>query len=249
VKLSDAITQIINRCKIDLLSEVDITDNAALTSAFMRAAKEVCRDTYFLYTDYSPLTLTACTTGASAGAVVDLLDLTQSSKQIFHAYGININKCWLKEVSHEQLIQTAPNYITDAATSGPDLMVPIAPSKYRVYNAPNAAAIAGSQAYAVGFYLYPLYVYSGTVGVAGCYGNSSSELVGPEEYHDLIVLRTALNVGEAYLSGDNAKARFGVLAQHYKDKAADYRAFNLSLYHKAQPQGLLGNKRRISSLA
>lgn len=240
--LKQAILKVANRCRVDLISEVDTANNDLMTAELMSAAREVSRDTYFLFTDHSALTLTACTDGSSAGAVIDLLDTSVSEKPIFHCYGMRVNGVWLYEWEWSSFVaddRGFPNYWTDTASAHPSIYVPESPSKSRLYPPPNSTAAAASN-FAIGFYLHDQYTYQ---------ANQDTELLGPKEFHDLIVNRCALNISEAYISGENASRRFALLTSHYEQKSAEYRDFNLSTYKKAVPKGAIGRTRRIVNLA
>lgn len=234
-----ALLKVVNRCRVDLSSEVDTSNNELMTAELMSAAKEVSRDTYFLFTDHSALTLSACTTGASAGAVLDMLNTNTSEKAIFHVYGIFINAGWLEEIEWSKFMANNPSYWTETANSNPASYALMAPSKARI-SPPHNATAATAGGFAIGFYLHDEYAYQ---------THQDTELLGPSEFHDLIVNKCALNISEAYLQGDSALVRWNNLKGHYDTKAAEYKAFNLSVYKKQAPQGNLGSVRRITSLA
>ncbi len=237
--LKKALLKVANRCRVDLISEVDTADNELMTAELMSAAREVSRETYFLFTDHSALTLSTCVDGSSTGAVLDMLSTSTSEKAIFHVYGIWINTGWLSEIEWSAFMACNPSYYTELANTNPASYALMAPSKARISPPPNATAVEVG-GFAIGFYLHDEYDYQ---------THGDTELLGPSEFHDLIVNRCALNVSEAYLQGDAAFTRWSNLKKHYEDKAEEYKQFNLSVYKRQAPQGNLGTTRRISSLA
>jgi len=229
------------------VSEVDTSDMEAMTTEIMSAAREVSRDTYFLFTDHAALALSTCTSGASSGAVIDFLDLDVCEKPIFDVKGVHINGAWLVEMQWARFVDGNPSYYSETARANVASYVLTAPSKARLSPPPNATASGATDNYAIGYHLHELYVYHGTVGSNNVVGNKDSELQGPQEFHDLIVNRTALNISEAYMSGESALIRRNNLEKHYREKAEGYRTFNLSTFKKSVPKGHIGGTRRISS--
>jgi hypothetical protein len=245
--LASAVARLRARTGIDLDTEVDITaavdtTSEVATTELMKAARKVSRATYHLFTLNSALTLTACTTGASAGAELNLLDTTTSAHKsalpIFHCYGVRINGSWLREMNWQDFLDSFPNYLTDGATANPAFYVPISPSHIRFVQPGNATAVAATN-HAIGFYLHPTYTYA---------LNSATELLGPEEFHELIVERAYLDLTEGLVRGASALQSRATQKQEFDDKCAGFEAFNKARAKKSNRKGGAGNVRRIFSL-
>lgn len=221
--LNEAVVEIQQRVGVDLDVGFNLQNPDLVTKQLMKAARIVSRDTYFLFTMHSALTLTTCTDGSSAGAEIDLLATATSVNAIFHCYGIHINGSWLQATQFEPFITNFNNYYTDTANANPGYYVPLTPSSVRLYPPPNATAVAASDNFAIGFYLHTKYVWD---------TNQGSELLGPEEFHDLIVERCLLDVTEGFVGGDDALKRRAITQAKYEAKAGAYKAFNESRAHK-----------------
>lgn len=246
--LASAVTRLRARTGVDLDTEVDITlavdtTSEVATTELMKAARKVSRDTYFLFTLHSALTLTACTTGADAAAELNLLDTTTSALKsalpIFHCYGVHLNGQWLMEMTWQDLLNGFSNYWTDTAQSKPSYWIPISPSKIRFQQAPNSTCAAASDNFAVGFYLHTQYTYA---------LNSTTELLGPEEFHELIIERAYLDLTEGLVAGDSALKRRAVAEQSYREKSDTFARLNKGRAKKLVRQSSVGNTRRFFTM-
>lgn len=229
--LAEAVKDIQGKVAVDLDVGFDISNPTLVTVELMKAARTVSRDTYFLMTLHSPLTLTACVDGASDGAEIDLLSVTASTKQIFHCYGIHINGGWLDAIQFDKFINQYQNYVADTADANPRLYVPMSPSSVRLWPVPNATAVAASDNYAIGFYLHDQYTWA---------ANQDTELLGPQEFHDLVVDRCFLDITGGYVAGEDALRRRSIIQKNYEDKSTEYKANNQARTRKIQRNASAG---------
>lgn len=241
--LAQACTKLLTRFNVDRDDELGLSNYDAptngdfelLTSALMDAAEKVSEHSYLLWTSNCQLTLTACSTGASAGAEVDLLDTSVSALPLFHVYGISINGSWLVELLNSKFFREFPDYAVVAATATPSYFCKLAPSLVRFYAPPNATAVASS-CFARGFYRHPRYTYANQSGTA---------LLGPDEFHELVVDRAYLDSSKSYLSGDAALTRRKIIQDDYDSKTREYRERQLELYKRAERRDGCGRTRNM----
>lgn len=221
--LAEAVIDLQSRVSIDLDVGFDIKDPGQVTNALMIAAREVSRDTYFLFTFHSSVTLTTCTASTDAGAEIDLLSTAVSQKQIFHCYGLHLNGGWVDWMQFDEFLRSYPQYYNDSVGPTPAIGIPITPTSVRLYPAPNSAAAAATDNFAIGFYLHEAYRYT---------ADKDRELSGPLEFHDLISIRAYLNVTESLVSGEDALTRRKIAEDKYEKKSMNFKTINLSRARK-----------------
>lgn len=238
--LSKAIEKLRTRFNVDQDSEVDVDDNDVMTSALMDAAEKVSEHSYLLWTSNATITLTAATTGGDPGAEPDLLSTAVSgtgaaARPIFHVYGVYVNGGWLTEEEiPSEFFARYSDYVQCLANAHPGVYTKIAPSSIRLYPPPNAAAAAATN-YARGFYRHPRYTYL---------ANHDTELLGPDEFHELVVDRAYLDNSKSYAAGAGLQRR-ATVQNDYDAKTAEYRQRQLELYKPARRRDGAGRHKRM----
>ena len=227
--LQEAITLFRTRVDVDQDSDFDTSDNDACTDALMRAAFRVSRDTYWLYTWRSSLTL------APSGTEYDTLNPTVSTQQVFDVYGVHINGGWGTEMRGRQFIECYLNYYNAASQATFPYYTRSAPSIVKLPAPPTTVAINAIDNFIMGFRLHTNYTYS----------SSGVELEGPQEMHELIVDRAYLDNTKSYIASDEAYTRRAIIEKDYNDKTKSYRIFNLANFKKEQRIAGAGTTRRI----
>ena len=220
--LSEAVARLRTRC------EVDLANNVVATDEIVRAAKQVSRDTFFLFSHNAALSLSA------NDQQFDLLSSSKCVPQIFRVDGLYINGSWLTRVSPRYFLDNFTDYLTASATATPAFFM--VKDQYRVVlPAPITSAGANATNYARGWQLHTTYTWD---------VHQETELLGPDEYHELIVDRAALNVTKSYVAGQEALQRRAVIEGDYLEKSKAYRAGNLADFKPAVRNAGAGNVRR-----
>lgn len=227
----EAIERVKTRTLIDLDSEVDLSDPVAAADALDDAARQFSRDTLAFYTWQASLTLTA------DAAEADLLDPAVCSQQVFMPHAVSVNGAWLQEFAPEEFAENFLDYATASSNAHPYAYTVVAPGSIRMYQAPNATAVAATN-YVRGFRLHEPISHT----------NLDAELEGPKEYHEMIVNRMALDVTVSYPTSGEALARRERVEQIYNVAANQMRTTNLARFRKMVRKGGAGQTRRVYSV-
>lgn len=228
--LAQVITKTINRCRVDLDSDVDTADNDAMTLAVVQAAKEWSRDTLCLWTWRSTLTL------SDGDFDYDLI--SAAAVPVFRCYGVHINGQWLSELLPQNTQPGGENedYWNRASSSNPNYWFPQLPTLIRLYEPPNATAVAASDNFVIGFHEHAVYTHA---------ANQGTEMQGPAIYHDLIADRAALNIAISYVSSEEGVTRYRMIEERYLTKCEKLYSLNESVYRKRSRRGMAGETRRV----
>jgi hypothetical protein len=215
--LAEVIALTTNHLRVDLDSNVDVTDTTAMTAAVNQAAKEWTRDTLCLWSWESSITL------ANGVAEYDTLDSTKCADLVFHVRGVHVNGKWLDELDPQDLMPGGDydDYQAMTSSTNPGFWVKKAPSSIRLIAKPNAAAAAASDNYVIGWREHPTYTYA---------ANSGTQMLGPSTFHPFIADKAALNLAISYISSSEGYQRYQALLSRYNVHAAELKANNVAEY-------------------
>lgn len=223
------------RVEIDQDSDEDLTLPETATAVVMTAARQVSRLTYFLFTERAALTL------SDTVAKYNLLDPAICELPIFDLRAtetdlppIYVNGQW---VSYEEWGHFRVNYEyhSNTSQSNPSCFTIVSPSHIIFSHPINGTAADASDNFASGFYLHTPYTWQ---------DNQDTELLGPEEYHELIIDRAALNITKSYIDGEGI-TRWQLYNAEYQTKGLGYRKANLEMYRPLRRKGQAGQTRRV----
>ncbi len=231
--LAQAVTRFQTRVDTDQDCDFDSTDTTLCTTAIMRAAERVSRDTYCLWTWESTLTL------AAGDQSISTLG-SKSAQKVFHVYGVHLNHGWLQEYRYRDFLESfGGDYFSASNSETPSCYTLSAPSNVML-NVPIATAAAAlTDKFVIGFRLHATYTYA---------SNPNDELEGPADQHELIVDRAYLDETKSYIVGDEGFQRRSLIEQDYLTKAAKIKADNLAIFKKEVRRAGCGMARRVRSI-
>lgn len=227
--LAQAVTLFQSRVDTDQDCDFDSTDTTLCTTAIVRAAERWSRDTYSLWTWESTLTL------AAADQSISTLG-SKSAQKVFHVYGVHLNHGWLQEYRYRDFLESFPSYFSASNSETPSFYTLSAPNNIMLCAPIATAAAALSEKFVVGFRLHATYTYA---------GDSSTELEGPADQHEMIVDRAYLDSTKSYITGTAGYERRATIERDYLSKADKIKSDNLAIYKKEVRRGGAGNVRRI----
>lgn len=225
--LSEAIERLGTRFELDVDADFDVDSQEAMITAISDAAKDFTRKSYCLFTMQAALTLTVDQPEYS------LLDPAVCALPVFHCMGVFVNGFWLDPIEPEDFVLANPSYSTEASAQ-PFLWTALAPERARLSPPPNAAAVAAAS-HVRGFYEHPALTREGL----------ETELLGPSQFHRLIVDRAFLNNSKSYLAGTEEYRRRETTRLEYRDEVEELGKKNLARYKPSKRRAGAGNVRRV----
>lgn len=232
--LSEVITKTANYLRVDLDSEVDTADNAAMTTAVNEAAKQWTRDTLCLWSWQSTITLSA---GVSE---YNLTDSAICADLVFLCRGVFVAGTWLELAKPQHLMPggVLDGYAGLANSDNPGYWTKKAPSSIRIIAPPSATAAAASN-YVIGWREHPAYTYG---------SNSGTEMLGPSADHRFIAMKAAINLAMAYAGSDHGWKRYAELVREYEAHAQELRRLMEAEYADRVAQAGAGHRRMLFEL-
>ena len=230
--LAQTVTAFQSRVDTDVDCDFDSTDTTLCTTAIVRAAERVSRDTYNLWTWESTLTL------AAGDQSISTLG-SKSAQKVFHVYGVHLNHGWLQEYRYRDFLESHPDYFSVSNSETPSAYTLSAPSNIMLDSPIATAAAALSNKFVIGFRLHATYTYA---------GDSSTEMEGPADQHELIVDRAFLDSTKSYVVGDEGFQRRALIEQDYHRKASKIKSDNLAIFKKEVRRAGAGMTRRTRSI-
>jgi len=226
--LTEAVAKLQTRFDVYQQCEVDSTNESIVTGILNVAAKKFSRDTLSFWSSQSAFTLTA------DQYEYDLTDTAVCADRIFYPVGIYINGAWLQAWDSNEFFQEF-NDPNAGSNSKPGYFTLVATNKIRIAPKPNASAVAATN-YAQGWR------YMATMD----WNSPSTELEGPDEWHDLIVDRAYLDNSVSYgLSQDALNMRNSIQIR-YDSIAQKLNTENRNRYRKLIRTGdRMGADRRV----
>jgi len=234
--LSEARERVRTRLDVDLEAEVDLDSPDDFTEEFNVALAEVARATYFLWTWRSNLTLVA------DDPDYDLTAVGVCSEPVFDCYGVHVNGVWLEEQEPETFFQDRPNYFSESSATRPAVWIRMTDAQVRIAPPPNAAAVAASDNFVIGFAEPLPYTWSSES------RGKDTQLPGTKVIHQMIVDRLALNLSVSYAFSEEGYRRRGLFEKEYVRRAERFESRNLAKAKPLRRKAGGGSVRRIYQL-
>jgi hypothetical protein len=227
--LEESVVRLRSRFELDVDADIDVDSDEEMATAISDAAKDFTRRAFCLYTLQAALTLT------DGEPEYSLLAPAVCALPVFHCLGVFVNGGWLEKVEPEDFALYWPGYASEASNAHPSLWLEIAPERIRIAAPPNATAVAASS-YVRGFYEHPTLTRA---------DDWDTELLGPEQFHRLIVDRAFVNNSKSYLAGSEEYRRRETTRLEYEDETGKLAKTNKARYKPSKRRGGAGCVRRF----